>query len=62
MSILCSEFYYNDSNIKDVLVHINPVQVLKNIRQKHSNWLVIDQLNINSLRNKFALLSGMIKD
>ena len=62
VSILCSEFYYNDSNIKDVLVDINPVQVLKNIRQKHSNWLVIDQLNINSLRNKFALLSGMIKD
>ena len=38
------------------------MKVLKNIRQKHSNWLVIAQLNINSIRNKFTSLSNMIKD
>ena len=35
---------------------------MDNIRQKHSNRLVIAQVNIDSLRNKFALLSTMIKD
>ena len=35
---------------------------MKNIRQKHSNWLGIAQLNINSLGNKFASLPTMIKD
>ena len=39
------------------------MKVLKNIRQKHSNrLLVIAQLNINSIRNKFTSLSNMIKD
>ena len=38
------------------------MKVLKNIRQKHSNRLVIAQLNINSIRNKFTSLSNMIKD
>ena len=61
MSILCSAYYYNDNNINDDLVYINPVKVLNNIHQKHSNRLVIAQLNINSLRNKFAWLSTMIK-
>ena len=63
MSILCSEYNYNDEkNIKNDLVDIDPVKVLNNIHQKHSNRLVIAQLNINSLRNKFASLSTMIKD
>ena len=61
VSILCSAYYYNDNNINDDLVYINPVKVLNNIHQKHSNRLVIAQLNINSLRNKFAWLSTMIK-
>ena len=56
MSILCSKYYYNDNNIKDDLVDINPVKVLNNIRQNHSNRLEIAQLNINSLRNKLASL------
>ena len=38
------------------------MKVLKNTRQKHSNRLVIAQLNINSIRNKFTSLSNMIKD
>ena len=38
------------------------MKVLKNILQKHSNRLVIAQLNINSIRNKFTSLSNMIKD
>ena len=62
VSILCSEYYYNDINIKNDLVDIEPVKVLNNIRQNHFNRLVIAQLNINSLRNKFASLSTMIKD
>ena len=62
MSILCSEYSYNDNNSTDDLVDIDPVKVLNNIPQKHSNRLVIAQLNINSLRKKFALLSTMIKD
>ena len=62
MSILCSEHNYNDNNIKDDLADIDPVKVWNNILQKHSNRLVIAQLNINSLRNKFASLSTMIKD
>ena len=35
---------------------------MNNICQKHSNRLVIAQLNTNSLRNKFTSLSTMIKD
>ena len=62
MSISCSEYNYNDNNIKDDLADIDPVKVWNNILQKHSNRLVIAQLNINSLRNKFASLSTMIKD
>ena len=54
MSILCYEYNYNDNNIKDNLVDIDPVKVLNNIDQKHSHRLVIAQLNINYLRNKFA--------
>ena len=57
-----SEYYCNDDNIKGDLVDIDPVKVLNNIRQKHSNRLVIAQWNINSLRNKFASLATMIKD
>ena len=47
MSILCSEYNYNDNNSKDDLADIDPVKVLnkKVFRKK-----------------KFALLSTMIKD
>ena len=62
VSFLCSEYNYNDSNIRDDLVDIDPVNVLDKICQQHPNRLVIAQLNINSLRNKFASLSTMIKD
>ena len=58
-SILRSEYFCND-NIKDDLVDIDPVKILNNIRQKHSNRLVIAQLNINSL-NKFTSLATIIK-
>ena len=33
VSILCSEYNYNDNNIKDDLVDIDPVKVLNNIHQ-----------------------------
>ena len=44
--ILCSEYYYNDNNIEDDLVDIDPAKALNNILQKHSNRLVIAQYNI----------------
>ena len=62
VSILCSEYNYNYNNIRDDLVDIDPEKVLNNIRQKHSNRIVIAKSNINSLRNKFTSLSTMIKD
>ena len=61
MSFLPSEYNYNN-NIKDDSGDIDPVKVLDKICQKHSNRLVIPQLNIKSLRNKFASLSTMIRD
>ena len=35
---------------------------LKEVRQKNSNRLIIGQLNINSIRNKFDSLNEIIKD
>ena len=63
VSTLCSKYNNNDdNNIKDDLVDIDPVKVLTTILQKHCNRLVIAQLNINFLRNKFASFSTMLKD
>lgn len=58
-SVLTSD--YSDNNIVTV-VSLDLSQTLKNIHQKHCNRLIIRQLNINSLRNKFDSLSSMIKD
>ena len=54
----------NKSTIDDLtdIDSFDPSKVLYNIRQKHSNRLIIAQLNINSLRNKFSTLSAMIKN
>ena len=41
--------------------HSDAQQVLKGIRKSNVNKLVFGQLNINSLRNKFAMLSELIK-
>ena len=41
VSILCSEYNYDDNNIKDDLVDIDHVKALNNIHQKHSKRLVI---------------------
>ena len=45
VSILCSEYNYNDDNNdlidNDDLVDTDPVKVLNNIHQRHSNRLVI---------------------
>ena len=35
---------------------------LNNVRQKNSSRLIVAQLNINSLRNKFHFFSQMVKD
>ena len=34
---------------------------LKSIRMKNINKVIIAQININSIRNKFEILSGLIK-
>lgn len=41
---------------------LNLSKVLKDIRQKNFNKYWIAQVNINVLRDKFALLSSMISD
>lgn len=41
---------------------LNLSKVLKDIRQKNFNKYWIAQVNINVLRDKFALISSMISD
>ena len=40
---------------------LNPYQILKQIKRKNENRLIIGQININSLRNKFQSLETLIK-
>ena len=40
----------------------NENNVLKNLRLKNSNKVIIGHININSLRNKFELLTEMVRD
>ena len=40
----------------------NENKVLKNLRSKTSNKVIIGHININSLRNKFELLTEMVRD
>ena len=40
----------------------NENNVLKNLRLKNSNKAIICHININSLRNKFELLTEMVRD
>ena len=66
-SIIFYEYHNNNDkkyligNLADIR-SLNPYKVLNDIWQLNSNRLVIAQLNINSLRNKFTTLSTMIKD
>ena len=41
--------------------HSDAQEVLKDIRKSNDNKIVFGQLNINSLRNKFDMLSKLIK-
>ena len=41
---------------------LDPMQELEQIRQKNSNRLIVAQLNINSIRNKFDSLVEMVKE
>ena len=57
--------YKNNRNLIDNLTDVkslNPSKVLNDIHRMNSNRLVIPQLSINSLRNKFTSYSTMIKD
>ena len=49
--------------MEDVLnvSHSDAQQVFKDIRKSNVNELVFGQLNINTLRNKFDMLSELIK-
>ena len=49
MAILCRDYGVNNN-------------VLKNLRSKNSNKVIIGHININSLRNKFELLTEMVRD
>ena len=40
----------------------NENNLLKNLRLKNSNKVIIGHININSLRNKFELLTKMVRD
>ena len=40
----------------------NDNNVLKNLRLKNSNKVIIGHININSLRNKFEILTEMVRD
>ena len=40
----------------------NQNDLLKNLRLKNSNKVIIGHININSLRNKFELLTEMVQD
>ena len=51
---ICSEDVSNVS-------HSDAQQVLKDIRKSNVNKLIFGQLNINSLRNKFDMVSELIK-
>ena len=65
--ILFSEYDNNNDNKNLVgnltdIISLDPSKVLNDIRQVNCSRLVIAQLSINSLRNKFTSLSTMIKD
>ena len=51
-------------SLEDVsnVLSLDAKQVLRGIRKSNINKLVFGQLNINSLRNKFDMLSEMIKE
>ena len=38
-----------------------PINELRQIRRKNSNWLIFAQLNINAIENKFDTLVELIK-
>ena len=40
----------------------NENNLLKNLRLKNPNKVIIGHININSLRNKFQLLTEMVRD
>ena len=51
---------YNGEDVSNVS-HSDTQHVLKDIRKSNVNKLIFGQLNINSLRNKFDMVSELIK-
>ena len=52
----------NNQNEADLLIQENPFEMLKRLKLKNINRLIIGHLNINSLRNKFEDLKMLCKD
>ena len=42
--------------------NLEPINELRQIRQKNSNRLIFAQLNINAIKNKFDLLVELVKE
>ena len=55
----------NEEYIPEAKNHVDKINInaeLRSLRVKNLNKLIIGHLNINSLRNKFELLTHQIKD
>ena len=60
-SISLSTPFNSSSDTSSNVTYYNPLKILKKIKLGNINRLVIGQININSLRNKFESLSMLIK-
>ena len=50
------------SNTKNNIIEKSPLSVLRDLRVNNPNRIIIGQLNINSIRNKFEELTYIIKN
>ena len=62
ISTTSSDFNICDTNSVEKNCHKDPSKIIGSLRQKHTNRLIIGQLNINSIRNKFDSLNGILKN
>ena len=56
------DFNICDTNSVEKNCHKDPSKIIGSLHQKHPNRLIIGQLNINSIRNKFDSLNGILKN
>ena len=61
--LLCSLLFISLYNMINVTCdQDSPLNILKSLRVKHLDRIIIGHLNINSIRNKIALLEVLVKD